>query len=97
MSASLSTHVLDTQGGRPAEGVPVRLYRGDELVSQGRTDGDGRIADLAVGLEPGSYRLVFRPASPFFRRFEVELELGDGHFHVPLLLAPYSCTVYRGS
>ncbi|HEX2044347.1 MAG TPA: hydroxyisourate hydrolase [Gaiellaceae bacterium] len=97
MSASLSTHVLDTQGGRPAEGVPVRLYRGDELVSEGVTDGDGRIGALAADLAPGPYRLVFRPASPFFRRLEVELELGDGHFHVPLLLAPFSCTIYRGS
>jgi 5-hydroxyisourate hydrolase len=97
MSASLSTHVLDTQGGRPAEGVPVRLYRGEDLVSERVTDGEGRIADLATGLEPGEYRLVFRPASPFFRRLEVELELGEGDFHVPLLLSPFSCTIYRGS
>jgi 5-hydroxyisourate hydrolase len=97
VSASLSTHVLDTQGGRPAEGVPVRLYRGDEFLTESVTDGDGRVAELAAGLEPGEYRLVFRPASPFFRRLEVELELGDGHFHVPLLLSPFSCTIYRGS
>jgi 5-hydroxyisourate hydrolase len=97
VSASLSTHVLDTQGGRPAEGVPVRLYRGDELLTESVTDGDGRVAELAAGLGPGEYRLVFRPASPFFRRLEVELELGEGHFHVPLLLSPFSCTIYRGS
>ena len=97
MSASLSTHVLDTERGRPAIGVEVALYQGEALVSEGRTDEDGRVGDLAAGLEPGAYRLVFLPPSPFFRRVELEVELGDGHFHVPLLLSPYSCTVYRGS
>lgn len=97
MSASLSTHVLDTERGRPAEGVEIALYRGDALVSEGRTNEDGRIGELAAGLEPGAYRLVFMPQSPFFRRVELEVELGDGHYHVPLLLSPYSCTVYRGS
>jgi 5-hydroxyisourate hydrolase len=97
MTVSLSTHVLDTERGRPAVGVEVALYRGEALVSEGRTDEDGRIGDLAAGLEPGAYRLVFQPPSPFFRRVELEVELDDGHFHVPLLLSPYSCTIYRGS
>ena len=30
MSISVSTHVLDVERGRPASGVPVELYRGDE-------------------------------------------------------------------
>jgi 5-hydroxyisourate hydrolase len=95
--ASISTHVLDAGRGRPASGVAVELYRGDELLASGTTNDDGRIAELAAGLEAAAYRIVFRAASPFFRRVEVEVELGDGHFHVPLLLSPYSCTVYRGS
>ncbi len=93
---SISTHVLDTERGRPASGVRVELLRGDELVVGRETDEDGRIADLAE-VEPGTYRLVFHPPSPFFRRVELELELADGHYHVPLLLASYSCTTYRGS
>ncbi|HEX3267495.1 MAG TPA: hydroxyisourate hydrolase [Gaiellaceae bacterium] len=97
MSVSLSTHVLDTERGRPGSGVRVELYRADERVAAGETDDDGRIAALADGLEPGSYRLVFHPASPYFRRVELELELGDGHHHVPLLVSSYSCTTYRGS
>jgi 5-hydroxyisourate hydrolase len=97
VTVSVSTHVLDTDRGRPAVGVEVALYRGDTLVSEGRTDEDGRIGGLAADLEPGAYRLVFLPLSPFFRRVELEVELDDGHFHVPLLLSPYSCTVYRGS
>ena len=93
---SLSTHVLDTGAGRPAAAVPVALYRGDELVAELRTDDDGR-ARLAEELDPGAYRLVFEPPSPFFRRVELEVELGDGHYHVPLLVSPYSCASYRGS
>ena len=97
MNASLSTHVLDTGLGRPAEGVRVELYRDADLVAGATTDGDGRVAGLAEGLEPGAYRLVFHPPSPFFRRVELEVELGDGHYHVPLLVSPYACASYRGS
>jgi 5-hydroxyisourate hydrolase len=92
----ISTHVLDTATGRPAEGVRVELYRNDELVASTETDADGRVRELAdVG--PGIYRLVFHPPSPFFRRVELELELGDGDYHVPLLVSPYACATYRGS
>ena len=93
---SLSTHVLDTAAGRPAAGVAVELLRGNQQIDSTRTDDDGR-ASLADGLAPGVYRLVFHPPSPFFRRIELELELGDGHHHVPLLVSPYGCATYRGS
>jgi 5-hydroxyisourate hydrolase len=94
---SLSTHVLDTERGRPASGVRVELYSGDERLAEQTTDDDGRIADLAPGLGAGVYRLVFHPSSPFFRRIELEVELGDGHTHVPLLVSSYACASYRGS
>ncbi|HET9673260.1 MAG TPA: hydroxyisourate hydrolase [Gaiellaceae bacterium] len=94
---SLSTHVLDTERGRPAAGVRVELYRGDDRLAEQATDDDGRIADLAPGLEPGVYRIIFHPPSPFFRRVELEVELGDGHTHVPLLVSSYACATYRGS
>jgi 5-hydroxyisourate hydrolase len=93
---TISTHVLDTERGRPAAGVRVELYRGAELVGSGETNEDGRITELAEG-EPGTYRLVFHPPSPFFRRVELEIELGDGHHHVPLLVSSYGCASYRGS
>jgi 5-hydroxyisourate hydrolase len=93
---SLSTHVLDTGAGRPAVGVRVELRRAGAPVAEARTDDDGR-ARLADDLEPGPYSLVFHPPSPFFRRVELEVELGDGHHHVPLLVSPYSCASYRGS
>ncbi len=94
---SLSTHVLDTERGRPAPGVRVELYRGEERVAEQKTDADGRIADLARELDAGVYRIVFHPPSPFFRRVELEVELGDGHTHLPLLVSSYSCASYRGS
>jgi 5-hydroxyisourate hydrolase len=93
---SLSTHVLDTGTGRPAADVAVSLHRGDEELCLSYTDTDGR-ARLGDGLDPGVYRIVFHPPSPFFRRVELEVELGDGHYHVPLLVSPYSCASYRGS
>ena len=93
---SLSTPVLDTGAGRPAADVRVELHLGAELLAEAQTDADGR-ARLADDVAPGVYRLVFHPPSPFFRRVELEVELGDGHHHVPLLVSPYSCASYRGS
>ena len=93
----ISTHVLDTGKGVPAAGIRVQLFRDDELVAEGSTDEDGRIHDLA-DVDTGVYRLVFHPDAPFFRRVEVEIELEPGRdHHVPLLLSPYACAIYRGS
>jgi 5-hydroxyisourate hydrolase len=94
---TVSTHVLDTERGRPAAGVRVELYDTDgDLVGEGVTDGDGRIAELGDSTA-GIYRIVFHPPSPFFRRVELEVELGEGHHHVPLLISSYACASYRGS
>ena len=96
----ISTHVLDTEQGRPGVGLKVALFRGDELISAQKPDEDGRIAELSTGvLEPGVYRLVFHAGSGFFDKIEVSIAVADPeeHFHVPLLLAPYSCVIYRGS
>jgi 5-hydroxyisourate hydrolase len=104
---TLSTHVLDVERGVPAAGVPVALFAADRLLAEGRTNADGRIAHLA-SLDPGIYRIAFDAdsyfagrghAAPFLKRVSVEFEV-DGlvpHYHVPLLLAPYACTAYRGS
>ncbi|HEY4347072.1 MAG TPA: hydroxyisourate hydrolase [Gaiellaceae bacterium] len=93
---TVSTHVLDTELGKPAAGIHIELWRGEEIVGSGETDADGRIRELA-DTTPGTYRLVFHPRSPFFRRVELEVELGDGHHHIPLLVSSYSCATYRGS
>ena len=97
MTISLSTHVLDTGSGRPAGGVRVELVRGRDVLVADETDADGRIGELATDLHPGRYALVFWPPSPFFTRVELEIELVEGHYHVPLLVSPYGCASYRGS
>jgi len=96
MTCSLSTHVLDTAAGRPAPGVAVELLRDGDAVASAETDADGR-ARLADGLPAGTYRLVFHPPSPFFTRVELQVELADGHYHIPLLVSPFGCASYRGS
>jgi 5-hydroxyisourate hydrolase len=114
--SGITTHVLDTSSGRPAEGVPVVLERrapeghGWELVGRGVTDADGRQRELVPNgrrLAAGRYRLTFDTAAYFTRTgrqaFFPEvavvfaIEEGDAHEHVPLLLAPYGYSTYRGS
>jgi len=95
----ISTHVLDTEAGKPATGVTVSLFRGEDLISEQQTDEDGRIAELTPdGLEPGVYRLVFHVGG-FFDRVDLSLHITEvsRHYHVPLLIAPFSCVTYLGS
>jgi 5-hydroxyisourate hydrolase len=103
---SLSTHVLDTGTGRPAAGVAVAIYRGDDLLGSGTTDADGRIKELAPGaLAEGTHRLVFevggyfaKGEASFFRRVALDVELAaSGHHHVPLLVSRHGLVSYRGS
>jgi 5-hydroxyisourate hydrolase len=108
---TISTHVLDTERGMPAEGVRVALYRIDVgtapiRMTQALTDSDGRVRDLLERpLTAGEYRLEFdlvggdEAEAPFFTRLAVDVSITDvgRSYHVPLLLAPYSMTTYRGS
>lgn len=105
---TISTHVLDTERGVPASGVHVTLYRLDVGTSpirmtQALTDGDGRVRDLLERpMTAGDYRLEFDVAhedGSFFTKLAVDLHITDTErsYHVPLLLAPYSMTTYRGS
>ena len=98
--ATVSTHVLDVATGKPAAGVRVTLGTRTLL-----TDAQGRIADLSGGgINPGAYRLLVEVGAYFgsvphlFETITLELQLTEGrHYHVPLLIAPYSCTTYRGT
>jgi 5-hydroxyisourate hydrolase len=110
---SLSTHVLDTECGEPAMGVPVALLRWDGgdlvLLSAYETNQDGRIPSfMDEPLPVGSYQLAFDVAAYFRRRgrdiafltkvvVEFQIMEQQRHYHVPLLLSRYSCTSYRGS
>ena len=82
-------------------------------LTQALTDGDGRVRDLLERpLVAGEYRLEFdlrgrgdvaeageAVPEPFFRRLSLDLHVEDTtrSYHVPLLLAPFSVTTYRGS
>jgi len=106
---TISTHVLDTERGLPAVGVRVTLLRldvgGDAPIrmTQALTDGDGRVRDLLERpLVAGDYRIEFDVAddgASFFTKLAVDLHITDPErsYHVPLLLAPFSMTTYRGS
>jgi len=106
---TISTHVLDTERGVPAAGVRVTLYRlgvagnGALRMTQALTDADGRVKDLLERpLQEGDYRIEFDVAhedGSFFTKIAIDLRITDAgrSYHVPLLLAPYSMTTYRGS
>lgn len=104
----ITTHVLDTARGRPAQGLDVVLeYRdGDHWrpLGRGTTDADGRVTTLLAPdhpLEAGVYRLVFATEAwqpGFFPEVVLTFRAHPGeHYHVPLLLSPYGYTTYRGS
>ncbi len=103
---TISTHILDMATGRPAVGIAVRCSRieGDagEAIGAGVTDEDGRIHDLLGdrNLAPGRYRLEFDLGpGRYFEAATVDVRIDDAgrSHHVPLLLAPYGLTTYRGS
>ncbi len=74
--SAITTHVLDTQAGRPAEGIGVvlELRSKDEqwrILGRGRTDEDGRVGDLLAPdtpLRPAIYRLTFAVSTYFEER-----------------------------
>lgn len=106
---TLSTHVLDTSRGRPAEGIAVTLETtGGEAVGSGTTDADGRIGSIGPEtVEAGDYRLRFDTAAywdatgvtGFYPEVTIAFTVTDGaeHYHVPVLLNPYGYATYRGS
>ena|SRR5271165_4505601 len=80
------------------------------LLTSTRTDQEGRCPQLlpeGEDLSSGVYRLTFDTASYFALRkmaalypvVQVAFQVQDGesHFHIPLLLSPNGYTTYRGS
>jgi 5-hydroxyisourate hydrolase len=97
--STLSTHVLDTAAGLPANGIRVTLEtRAGTHVDEAVTDHDGRIASLGGELAAGDYVLRFETAGVFFPEVVVVFTISDErHHHVPVLLSPYGYSTYRGS
>ena len=104
---SISTHVLDTVLGRPAAGIAVRLETPDVVLAEGVTDADGRCRLTEEATAAGPHRLVFDTGAWFAAKeratFYPEVVLTFAvrepaeHHHVPLLLAPFAYSTYRGS
>jgi 5-hydroxyisourate hydrolase len=111
--ARISTHVLDTALGRPAPGIPVVLEAvgpdgSSQVLGEGVTDDDGRVGQLnRAPVPPGELRVAFATGGwfqqahgrVFFPSITVQVLL-DGarsHYHVPVLVSPYSYSTYLGS
>ncbi len=106
----ISTHILDTSKGNPAEGVKVVLDRkvGNQWteIGTGMTNPDGRHVFDCEKI-PGIYRITFQvedyfkrdSSESFFMDIPVLFNISNINrkYHVPLLLNPYGYSTYRGS
>lgn len=102
-AAGMQVSLYEMQDGQP------RLMQQLRLNADGRNPDGPLIADAA--LRPGRYRLCFEVAAYFRARGVslpeppfldvVQLDFGiahaDQHYHVPLLVSPWSHATYRGS
>jgi 5-hydroxyisourate hydrolase len=102
-AAGMAVALFATQGG------DSRLIKRFELNADGRYEG-GPLLDN-TNLKVGTYRLVFAVKAYFVLRGvalpepafldEVSLDFGIAdmtqHYHVPLLVSPWSYSTYRGS
>ena len=76
--AKLSTHVLDTMHGQPAEGVELELYSlspKHKLIKKLTTNADGRTDELLLSedeMEIGQYEIVFHTQA-YFKSKNVKL------------------------
>lgn len=115
--AGLSTHVLDTARGRPAQGVRVELHdvtgHTRRKLNEAITNADGRTDAPLIErgtLSAGTYELTFHVGAyyadfaaastpPFLDVVTLRFTVADagGHYHVPLVMTPWSYSTYRGS
>jgi 5-hydroxyisourate hydrolase len=111
--SQLTTHILDTSKGRPAEGIEISLFQQHgkdwEQIAKAVTNADGRVADLLKNeevLSAGVYKMHFDIQSYFnaqsLKSFYPFVEIvffieGAEHYHIPLLLSPFGYSTYRGS
>jgi 5-hydroxyisourate hydrolase len=91
------------------KGPGARLEKRFVLDADGRNPG-GPLYDDA-SLQPGTYRLVFDvaayfrsrgvalPDPPFLDQVSLDFGIANAgeHYHVPLLVSPWSYSTYRGS
>ena len=111
--SQITTHILDTMQGRPADGVTIILFvqqpKGWNEIAKGVTNNDGRVTTLLkkdVVLEHGIYKMKFETQAyfaqqniqTFYPYVEIVFDItSDEHYHIPLLISPYGYSTYRGS
>jgi 5-hydroxyisourate hydrolase len=111
--SQVTTHILDTSRGKPAEGVRVILYmqlqNGWKELANSTTNRDGRVSDMLkkeILLEDGEYKLRFETkayydkhhTATFYPYVEIAFLINAAeHYHVPLLINPFGFSTYRGS
>lgn len=115
--AGLSTHVLDTARGCPAQGIRVELHGVTgplrEKFAEAITNADGRTDAPLIErgrLVAGTYELTFHVGAyyadfptasipPFLDVVTLRFTVADAgaHYHVPLVMTPWSYSTYRGS
>jgi 5-hydroxyisourate hydrolase len=102
-AAGMAVELFATAGGE------AKLVKRFVLNADGRNP-DGPLYDNA-SLKKGTYRLVFDvaasfrargvtlPDPPFLDRVALDFGIAhtDQHYHVPLLVSPWSYSTYRGS
>jgi len=106
----ISTHILDTSLGSPAESVVVKLQKKEndtwKDLSHGSTNADGRFV-FDCEKASGIYQIIFEvedyfkktKRECFFMNTPVIFKITDTQrkYHVPLLLNPFGYSTYRGS
>ncbi|HEX4407457.1 MAG TPA: 2-oxo-4-hydroxy-4-carboxy-5-ureidoimidazoline decarboxylase [Xanthobacteraceae bacterium] len=119
VSGRISTHVLDTQRGQPAQGVAIELFEVGasgtaRSVAKAVTNADGRTDKPLIAEQPipiAQYELHFDVGSyfarlntpvtdpPFLGVVPIRFSVSDpeGHYHVPIIVTPWSYSTYRGS
>ncbi|XHM64058.1 hydroxyisourate hydrolase [Streptomyces nigra] len=79
-TASVSTHILDTSAGRPAEGVAVRLSARAGRDADWRelggssTDADGRCKDLPAPPEGTTHVRLDFAVEPYFEKKQADAQ-----------------------
>lgn len=70
----ISTHILDTNLGKPAAQVEVKLFHAEthELIATATTNPDGRVGDFEItDFAAGAYQLEFEIA-PYFSSQQIK-------------------------
>jgi len=79
-TASVSTHILDTSVGRPAEGVAVQLAARSgplgewQLLGGSATDADGRCKDLPALPEGTTHVRLDFAVEPYFEKKQADAQ-----------------------